>query len=111
VEILKLKAGDEEGKAEIVEYLPNKIKIEVETEKPGLLFLSDNYYPGWKALVDGKETKIYRADYTFRAVEIPIGTHEVEFIYQPESFKKGSQISLLSLGLIIFLGLILRKRK
>ena len=111
LEILKLKAGDKEGKAEIVEYLPNKIKIEVETKKPGLLFLSDNYYPGWKALVDGKETKIYRADYAFRAVMIPIGTHEVEFIYQPESFRKGSQISLLSLGLVVVLGLILRKRK
>lgn len=74
-----LKQG--EGKAKILEYTPNKVKIEVETDKQGILFLSDNYYPGWKATINGVEAKIYRADYSFRAVVVPEGRSMVEFTY------------------------------
>lgn len=70
------------SKAEIVSYLPNEIVISVKTEKPGLLFLSDTFYPKWKATVNGIEAKIYRADYTFRAVIVPAGTSRVTFYYQ-----------------------------
>ena len=69
------------GSAEIVSYSPNKIVIKVKTETPAILFLSDNFYPGWKAFVDGKEAKIYRADYTFRTVVVPNGESLVEFNY------------------------------
>ncbi len=61
-----------------------------------MLFLSDNYYPGWKAYVDNKETKIYRANYTFRSIYLPSGNHSVAFKYNPLSFKIGSVVSLLS---------------
>lgn len=69
------------GNSKITEYTPNRIKIEVKTNKEVLLFLTDNYYPGWKAKVNGKETKIYRADYTFRAILVPAGDSIVEFYY------------------------------
>jgi len=69
------------GSANITSYTPNMIHIEVQTNTPAMLFLSDNYYPGWKAQVNGKDTKIYRADYTLRAVEVPAGKSAVEFRY------------------------------
>ncbi len=100
-----------ERKVEIVDYSPNQVKIEVQTENPGFVFLSDNYYPGWKALVDGEETKIYRANYTFRAVEVAKGSHEVTLVYNPDSFKYGLVISSLSLLAILFLSFFIPRWK
>lgn len=71
------------GTAKIASYTPDKVSINVQTTMPALLFLSDNYYPGWKARVNGKETKIYRADYSFRAVIVPPGDSTVEFLFVP----------------------------
>lgn len=70
------------GSANIISYTPNKVAIEVNTTTPALLFLSDNYYPGWKARVNGVETKIYRADYTFRAIVVPADRSSIEFTYE-----------------------------
>lgn len=72
-----------DGGVKIISYTPNLMSIQVKTESPALLFLSDNFYPGWKAMVNGKETKIYRADYSFRAVVVPRGDSLVEFSYVP----------------------------
>ncbi len=70
------------GSAEIRSYTPNKILISTTTSEPALLFLADNYYPGWKAKVNGSIAKIFRADYTFRAVLVPKGTSTVELTYE-----------------------------
>lgn len=78
----KLEERRPDGNAEIVSYEPNKVVIQVKTEAPALLFLSDNFYPGWRAKVNGEEKKIYRADYSFRAVEVPKGQSLVEFYYR-----------------------------
>ncbi len=72
-----------EGSARIISYSPNKVIIETKTSSPALLFLSDNLYPGWRVYVNGKETKIYRADYSFRAVVVPNGESLVKFSYKP----------------------------
>ena len=82
---------------ELVSYTPNKIKIKTNVDGSRLLFLSDTYYPGWKVYVDGKETKIYRANYAFRAVVVNAGKHDVKFIYEPTSFKLGYIVSFVSL--------------
>ena len=66
----------------ITSYTPNKVVISVSTKRPALLFLSDSYYPNWKATVNGKEEKIYLADYAFRAVKVPQGASKVEFRYE-----------------------------
>ncbi|MFQ6000437.1 MAG: YfhO family protein [Anaerolineae bacterium] len=95
----------EEGKAQeqvsIVDYQPERVEIDVRLGAPGYLVLTDAYYPGWKALVDGRPAKIERADYYFRAVYLEEGEHIVEFIYDPLSFKVGVAISLASLALVI----------
>ncbi len=64
----------------------------------GFWFTSDWFYPGWKAFVDGKETRIYRANYLFRAVAVPRPDSKVTYVYDPPSFKLGALISLLSLA-------------
>jgi hypothetical protein len=70
------------GVAKILSYTPNKVVVKVKTQTAGLLFLSDNYYPNWKAYIKGQETLLYRANYTFRAIVVPRGESEVSFIYQ-----------------------------
>jgi len=82
----------------------NSYELEVQLKNPALLFVSDSYYPGWKAFVDSQETMIYRADLAFRAIIVPQGKHKVEFVYDPLSFKVGLFTSLATfLIIIIFL--------
>jgi hypothetical protein len=89
-----------ESSVKYLNYSDNFQKLKVNTSKDGYLFASDTHYPGWRAYVDGIETEILRANYAFRALSIKQGEHEVEFIYDPKSFKIGKQVSL---GTFIFL--------
>lgn len=68
--------------------------------------LSDTYYPGWKAFVDGTRQKIYRANYAFRAIPLSAGTHNVEFVYDPMSFKLGIGVTILGILGCIGLGFV-----
>ena len=90
------------GSAEIISYKPQEVMIRTRSDQPKLLFLSDNYYPGWKATVDGDETKIWRANYTFRAVPLVPGEHTVRFYYDSQVFRLGLIISTLSLTVLMF---------
>jgi hypothetical protein len=92
------------GSADITRYEANRVVIQARPPRDGFLFLSDAYYPGWKAYVDGAEREIYQANYAFRAVYLSAGEHTVEFVYQPESFKVGAVISVCALlGTVILL--------
>jgi hypothetical protein len=86
-----------EGEAKIISESNNRLALHVEVAEDSLLVLSDTYYPGWKAFVDGKKTKIYRANYTFRALPLSGGSHRVEFVYDPLSFKLGALFSILGI--------------
>ena len=89
------------GTAEIIKYTPNKIEIKTNSSCPGLLFLSDSYYPGWKAKVNDQSAKIYRANFAFRAVAVPAGEQQVIFSYQPKIFYWSLRLSLLALVFLI----------
>lgn len=65
------------------EYTPERVVIDVQTAADGYLLLTDAYYPGWSATLDGEPTPIYRADVMFRAVFVPAGEHQVTFSYSP----------------------------
>lgn len=83
---------------------PNKIKLKASLEEPGFLILSEIDYPGWKAYDNGKEAKIYNADYILRSIYLSKGTHDISFVYKPISYKIGKTISLLTLILcLVFL--------
>jgi uncharacterized membrane protein YfhO len=98
--------------ARIVKYTHQQVVIHVNMQDKGFLVLADTWYPGWKAIVDNKPTKIYRANYIFRAIALPKGEHEVVFYYAPLSFKIGSWISigfLVCIAIICIYGLWRRK--
>jgi len=95
----------------IVTYRPNYIKVNVRTTSKGLLVLTDTYAPGWKACVDGHPVPVYIANHAFRAVVVPNGHHQVEFVYRPWSFYVGAILSLFTLITIsVFLVLSMRTR-
>lgn len=95
------------GEAVIKSYKPNEVIIEASSRGRALLVLSDPYYQGWKAFIDGSETKIFRANYAFRAIMIPEGTSVIKFEYKPDSFRIGVVLGLLG---IVALTLALRFR-
>lgn len=80
----------------------NSITLTATLESRKFLFLSEAWYPGWQATVDGKPAKIYRANFAFRALLLEPGTHEVRFDYNPMSFRAGLAISLATLLIGIF---------
>jgi len=95
-----------QGTADINSYSSDKILITTNSTGNNLLFLSDSYYPGWQAFVDGRKTPIYRADFTFRTIFVPSGKHQVEFVYSPLSFSFGVLAAVLGLLTIIFLAVV-----
>jgi membrane protein YfhO len=84
----------------ITEYQPERIVIDVHLSEDGYLLLTDSWYPGWVALVDGAEKPIERADYIFRAVRASPGDHRIELEYRPLSFYMGAAIGLGGLGIL-----------
>ncbi len=89
----------------ISDYAPERVVIDVKTNQAGYLVLTDTWYPGWQAAVDGQAVPIDRADYIFRAVSISPGQHTVTFEYHAQSFALGAWLSASSL--IVIGGLVL----
>ena len=107
--------GRFEGIAKIVSYENQTVTIHASVNEPGILVFADSYYPGWKAYVDGRETRILKANHFFRAVVLAEGKHVVEFRYKPLSFKIGLAVSLTTLcalfsGYVYFRGRGARNR-
>lgn len=113
----KNKAFAKDSSATIIldSYQPNNLKYTSNNTKEGLAIFSEMYYEkGWKALIDGKETPIMRADYTLRAIMVPAGKHTIEFKFEPQVVKTGSSITLVScIGMLLLLvgGLYVERKK
>ncbi len=111
---LKINVPDSSAYANITEYKYQTIKAEVNATGNNFLFLGNTYLPtGWKAYIDGEQTKIYKANHNFMGIVVPKGKHAVEFRYAPTSFFVSKYIvlvlsSLVSLSLIL---VIFLKRK
>lgn len=71
-----------------------------------ILVQTDTYYPGWVATVNGKETPIFPANITQRAIVVPKGTSEVTFKYNPASVRIGFKVSLIMECVVVLLAVI-----
>jgi len=104
--------GAGEPVPEFTLYEPDRLRLKVRAAGDAVLVLSELHYPGWKATVDGRPVEILRANYAMRAVSVPAGEHEVEFLYRPASFRNGLAVS--GIGLIACIALVgagLRRRR
>jgi Bacterial membrane protein YfhO len=96
-------SSSEPGTARVATYGDERAEVAVRARTSSLLVLTDVYFPGWKATVDGRSADIERVDYLLRGVALPPGRHRVEFRYEPSSWRAGWILSLL--GLAAALGL------
>lgn len=90
----------------MLKYSDAKLEFDVNATGNNFLFFGTSYVgDGWKALVDGKETKVYKTNHAFMGAVIPDGKHKVEFVYYPSGFAAGKYLSLL-LNILLFAGII-----
>ncbi|HOK23116.1 MAG TPA: YfhO family protein [Candidatus Hydrothermia bacterium] len=94
-----------EQKIEILDYDANEIRVDVTLPQAGFLVFSENYHPGWKCYIDGKETEVFIANYAFRAVFCPEGSHEVVMKFNSSFHNLGFILSgigfLISIAVLI----------
>ena len=90
----------EVGRADIERYQPEHVRIRTEAPGRRLLVLTDTWFAGWVAEVDGVAAPILRANVAFRAVAIPPGRHVVTFRYEPASVRTGAWTSAAALAAI-----------
>ncbi len=89
---------------EVKNYNPNKLEIKYKADVPGYLYYADCYDKYWHASIDKKDMLIYRANGAFKAVKVPAGQHQVEFIYDPVFFRIALWLYYLTtIGCVVFL--------
>jgi hypothetical protein len=93
------------------EQSPNRIRLSLEAPAPGFVVLTDTFYPGWRATIDGQPTHIWPANLAFQTVAIEAGAHEVVFSYQPGSFTVGLWLSIGALLVTVLSGGFLLKNR
>ncbi len=100
------------GSTSVRTYEAGRIMVRTHSTAPGLLMLSEIYYPAWHAYVDGTPVRMYRADYALRAVPVPAGEHTVVLGFESGALKLGLLISLATYAVLMALAasLVLARR-
>ncbi len=98
-----------DAKIVLLKYDLHTVELSLTNHADGYLVLSDSYYPGWQATVDGQNMPIYRANYAFRAVPVAAGEHVVTFMFRPLSWRIGLVISVMTAFVIICILIWLRQ--
>ncbi len=83
-----------EGTAQVVRHEPSEVEVLVQSSDSAYLVLTDNYYDGWTATIDGAPAKVFRANHAFRAVVVPPGEHTVAFRFEPRPLRAGFMITV-----------------
>ncbi len=92
-----------EDRVEIERYTPEHVVLRTNSDADGLLVLTDAYYPGWQASVDGESATILQTDALFRGVFIPAGEHEITFRFDLPTYRTGLSLTLFILVPILLL--------
>ena len=100
---MALSGSPVEGEVQWLQKGINRLHLRVETQEPALLVLAENWYPAWKAQVNGEEAPVLRANHTLRAIPVPAGTHQVEVFFDAGSLLGG--IVATSGSILLLLGL------
>ena len=95
-------------------YEPNDLKYTVSSQKGGVVVFSEIYYPGWTSKIDGRNVEHGRADYILRAMRVPAGKHQIEFLFKPHSIQVTESIAygaifLLLIGAVLYFIVVGRK--
>jgi len=83
---------------ELQEYSPNRVQIKARMACKGMVVLSDVFFPGWHAAIDGSSAPIYEVNEAMRGVVVPAGDHTLTFQYLPLSVVSGFLLTLAGVG-------------
>ncbi|HVF13724.1 MAG TPA: YfhO family protein [Acidimicrobiales bacterium] len=101
------------GDATLSRYEPERVVVEARADVASILVLTDNWFPGWEARVDGRKVEVLRADHSLRGVALSPGAHRVEFDYRPRTFRAGATISLATAAVAfasVLVPMVMRRR-
>jgi hypothetical protein len=101
-----------QGVIDFISEEPGNMQLSFKAEDAGYVVISNVWYPGWKAELDGQPTEVIRANYLFTAVSVPAGNHELRLEYRPASFFVGAMVSFISIiGVLIATLIVFKKRR
>jgi hypothetical protein len=93
--------AESKGEARVTRYEQRRIEVQTNNPRAGFLVLSEIYFRGWEAWVDGQRAPVERVNYTLRGVNLPPGNHKVEFVFRAHSFRNGAAWSALGILLLL----------
>jgi len=93
--------AEQQGFVRVEQYGSHEVRLHVEAPTAGFVVLTDLFYPGWRAEVDGTDAEIHRANYLFRMVRVGKGEHEVRFVYSGGTFYKGLVLSVCAVMIMV----------
>lgn len=77
---------DKDNVPSVLHFSPNSIKLQTNLNEPAYLVYLDTYTPDWLVLIDGQKKDVIKANYLFKSVLVPAGSHIVQFIYRPLTY-------------------------
>lgn len=85
-------------RADVTEWRPGRMRVAIsgEATQDEYLLVSENWYPDWKATIDGKPAAVLRANNTLLSVVLPASARDVVFEYDSRSYRRGRAVSLIS---------------
>jgi hypothetical protein len=86
----------------VTKYEPQRIELTTHNQQLGFLVLSENWYRGWEAWIDGKRTPVEKVNYALRGITVPVGDHHIEFVFRAHSFRTGSVYTLIGIIVLTF---------
>jgi uncharacterized membrane protein YfhO len=100
----------------VTHYEPGKADIELSAPAPqgSALLVSENYYPGWKATVDGRPALTDRADFTLIGIQLPAGARKISLTFDSPEYHTGKTITLAALlaaFVVLAAGVVIERRK
>ena len=103
-------------RAHVPTYDPGHIVVELSEPAPAgsALMVSENYYPGWSATIDGQKAAVHRANLSLMGVPLPAGARRIELTFTSASFERGKLITLAALGLSLLAigaGVLVQRRQ
>ena len=108
---------DSTAQIKLTSYSPNRVTYQSSNAQEGLAVFSEIYYPhGWHATIDGAPAEILRADYLLRALVVPAGQHQIEFVFDPKTLHTTELVANIGNLLLLLAGIgtivyYIRKRK
>ena len=99
-----------QAEVQVTLYEPHRIELETNNPQAALLVLSEVYYRGWNARIDGQKASVYRANYALRGVAVPGGKHHIEFVYRAPSLRTGAVYAGLGC-LFLLTGAVIAQRR